>query len=88
MRISAVRPMDFTAERNTVPLPTRPSLIMSARITLGLHRGSFRWSAAKSDTGSAGRPMMISPAIFAMSGLRRLVLRAQMRRVAGIRSSA
>ncbi len=61
MRISAVGPMDFAAERNTVPLPTGPSLTLPARIIIrGLYRGSFRWSAAKSNTASAGRPMMIA----------------------------
>jgi hypothetical protein len=76
MRISAVRPMDFAAERNTVPLPTGPSLTLSAWIIRGLYRGSFRWSADKSNTASAGRLMTISPAIFAMSRLRQLVLHA------------
>ena len=59
--------MARTAERNTVPFPTGPPVTFSARTIRGLYRGSFRWSAAKSNTAAAGRAMMISPSMKVMS---------------------
>src|SRR5258708_15970554 len=63
--------MARTAERNTVPFPTGPPVSFSARTIRGLYRGSFRWSAAKSNTCAAGRAMMISPSMKVMAHLRR-----------------
>jgi hypothetical protein len=70
--MSVARPGARTAERNTVPFATGPPVTFSARVIRGLYRGSFRWSAAKSNTVSAGRAMMISPSMRVMAHLRRL----------------
>jgi hypothetical protein len=67
--ISAVRPIDVTAERNLVPVPTGPGVIFSARTIWGLYCGSLLWSATKSNTSSTGRPIRISPSILAMPHL-------------------
>jgi hypothetical protein len=61
--------MACAAERNTVPFPTGPPVSLSERTIRGLYRGSFRWSAAKSNTVSAGRAMVISPSMKVMSHL-------------------
>ena len=66
------RPAARTAERNTVPFPTGPPVTFSAQTIPELYRGSFRWSAAKSNTASAGRAMLISPSMKVMTHLRRL----------------
>src|SRR5580704_17019783 len=70
--MSVARPGARMAERNTVPFPTGPPVTLATLTIHGLYRGSFRWSAAKSNTAAAGRAMMISPAMKVMSHLRRL----------------
>ena len=69
MAISASRPRDLTAERNWVPFPTGPGVTFADRTMCGLYAGSFRWSATKSKTTSAGASMTISPVILVMPGL-------------------
>src|SRR5580704_12091880 len=64
--MSVARPAARTAERNTVPFPTGPPVTFSAQTIRGLYRGS---SAAKSNTVSAGRAMVISPSMKVMTRL-------------------
>src|SRR6266480_7434793 len=67
--MSVARPAARTAERNTVPFPTGPPVTLATRTIRGLYRGSFRWSATKSNTVSAGRAMVISPSMKVMTHL-------------------
>ena len=69
MAISASRPRDLTAERNWVPFPVGPGVTFADRAMCGWQAGSFRWSATKSKTTSAGASMTISPVILVMPGL-------------------
>jgi hypothetical protein len=57
---------DLTAERNWVPFPADPGVTFADRTMCGLQADSFRWSATKPKTTSAGAPMTISPVILVM----------------------
>jgi hypothetical protein len=50
-------------------LPDRPGVTFADRTMRGLQAGSFRWSAAKPKTTSAGVPVTISPVILVTPGL-------------------
>lgn len=67
MIISAIRPAERAADLNRVPVPIGADMFFSPRTMLGLHSGSWVWSATQSRTTYTGRPMVIAPVIFAIS---------------------
>ena len=62
--ISAVRPMDATAERNCVPFLTGPGVIFSARTICGLYCGSLLCPDTRTHRKDITMTETASPALF------------------------
>jgi hypothetical protein len=60
---AARQPLQEDRRAEPVPFPIGPGVTLADRTMCGLQADSFRWSATKSKTTSAGASMTISPVI-------------------------